>query len=127
MSGGEWDAESQPALRMEAIADGMGMSWLFTSFASCQLTALMSARHACRCESTELHVRALSRHHPLLPSAPQLCRDAVTQIVVYDGKLLWFFACRSASREGRAKLTAASHAGAPLVSQGWVVCLDGLH
>ena len=63
-SGDEWDAESQPAPRTEALADGMGMSWLFTSFASFHLTALMSARHTCRSESTELHVRALSLHHP---------------------------------------------------------------
>ncbi|XP_052553676.1 uncharacterized protein LOC128087797 isoform X1 [Tympanuchus pallidicinctus] len=78
VSGDEWDAESQLAPRMEALADGMSMSWLFTSFVSCQLTALMSARHACRSESTELHVRALSLHHPLVPSAPQmaLCRYA---------------------------------------------------
>ncbi|XP_019478215.1 uncharacterized protein LOC109370915 isoform X2 [Meleagris gallopavo] len=90
VSGSEWGAESQPAPGSEALAGAMGMSWLFTSFASCQLTALISARHACRSESTALHVPAVSLHHPYVPPAPQLCRYAVTQIVVYDGKLSWF-------------------------------------
>lgn len=54
---GEGDPGSQTGSRTEALGDGLGKLWLLTSFESCQFKAQMSARHLCRWEGIDRHVR----------------------------------------------------------------------
>ena len=60
----------------------VGTSWLFPSFASCQLKVQMSARCLCRCENTDLHVCAMSLRDPLTCSALQLRRGRSAHMMV---------------------------------------------
>ena len=58
--------------RADPQAGCVGTSRLFPSLERCQLKVQMSARRLCRCESTDLHVCAMSLRDPLVCCALQL-------------------------------------------------------